>query len=350
MYILIAKESSIIALSNGRLCEFDNDMNLIKTGDLMFSKFFGRFQIFAKLLRKIVYSIKKISDDIFIISNGNGIFCLDSSNLSLRQIKTSPEFKKCLSIGLVTINGCDNIIYSDYYANLKKSAISIYVAPINDLDNYNLIYTFEENTINHIHSFFQDPNTKDIFFNVGDYCKDVGIWRLDSNTLKLKTYLTGTQDYRAVYCWIHNDKYLFATDFPGGDNYLKSVNILDSVPKTEIIDSLKGPVIYGTETKDFIYFSTSAEPRKNLGFLAYIPILPIFQKSYLYQFEKANSKLRCISSAKKDWLNPYLFGFGSFQFPYIEENGKLHVNRVGLKRSTSHLLHKQYSSYDVYEL
>ena len=37
------------------------------------------------------------------------------------------------------------------------------------------------------------------------------------------------------------------TDFPGGDNYLKSINILESEPKIEIIKSLKGPVIYGTE-------------------------------------------------------------------------------------------------------
>ena len=350
MYILVAKESSIIAVSKGKLCEFDNHMNLIKTGDQIFSRFFGRFQIFAKLFRQVIYSIKKVSEDSFIISSGSGFFSLDSSDLSLKKIKTPSDFKKCLNIGVVDINGIKNIIYSNYNANLKKSEISIYSAPINALDEFKLIYTFKKNTINHIHSFFQDPNTKDIFFNVGDHCDQVGIWKLNSKTLELKSFLTGLQDYRAVYCWIHNNRYIFATDFPGGDNYLKSINILESEPKIEIIKSLKGPVIYGTETRDSIYFATSAEPKKNLGFLSFIPILPIFQKSYLYQYEKANSKLTCISSAKKDWLNPYLFGFGSFQFPHVENNAKLHVNKVGLKKTISQVSHTQFSSCDIYEL
>ena len=350
MHILVVKKSSVIALCNGILFEFDNDMNIVKSGDKLFSFFFGKFNILAKLFRKVIYSIKKISDENYIISSGNGLHRLNISDLSLKKIKTPDNFKKCLNIGVVNIDGCLNILYSNYNANLNKDEISVYLAPINSLDDYKLVYRFDKNKINHIHSFFQDPATKDIFFNVGDQCKHVGIWKLCSKTFEAKPYLTGLQDYRAVFCWIDNSKYFFATDFPGGNNYLKCINILDAHPNVKIVDSINGPVIYGTETDEFVYFATSAEPKKNLGLSAYIPILPIFQKSYLYEFDKKSSKVRCIASAKKDWLNPYLFGFGSFQFPCIEDNAKLHVNRIGIKQINASEKFSSFSSYNVYEL
>ena len=323
MYILVARESSIIAISNGRICEFDSDMRLIRKGDRIFGRIFSVFNIFRRLFRQVIYAIKKIDKDKFIISSGSGFFYLDICELSIVSIRTPKDFTKCLNLGLIEIKYKKYIIYSEYNANLDKKSVSIYIAPLESLDDYELVYTFPKNDINHIHSFHQDPQSKEIFFNVGDYCESVGIWKLDAETLIPKPCLIGSQQYRAVYCLIHSDTYIFATDFPGGDNYLNKIIISDNNPKVETIGALNGPVIYGIETKDCAYFSTSAEPKKPLGLLSYLPLLPIFQKAYLYKYDKGSLKLECISSAKKDWFNPYLFGFGSFQFPHIEINAKL---------------------------
>lgn len=350
LYILVAKKSSVIAIRNGRICELDLKMNPIKIGDKIFSFFFGRFQILARLFRKIVYTIKKIDNEKYVLSCGSGFFFINTTDLSVLRIKTPKDFKKCLNVGLVEIKGIKNIIYSNYNSNLKKNKVNIYIAPVDSLNDYKLIHTFKKNEINHIHSFYQDPLSKDIFFNVGDYCKYVGIWKLQHISLEAKPCLIGSQDYRAVFCWFHKGDFIFTSDYPGGKNKINKINILESDKRLTKINDLKGPVIYGTETKNYVYFATSAEPKKNLGMTAYFPILPIFQKSYLYQFNKNNSDLKLISYAKKDWLNPYLFGFGSFQFPHTEINAKLYVNKVGLKKTISKLKFTSSHSHDVYEL
>lgn len=337
-------------MSNGVICEFDSKMNLVKTGDKIFSNFFGKFKIFARLFRQVIYSVKKIGKDNFVISSGNGFYCLNTNNLRLTKIKTPADFKKCLNVGVVDIEGDSHIIYSNYYANLNKNEISIYIAPVNRINDYKLVYTFKKNTINHIHSFYQNPLSKEIFFNVGDDCEQVGVWKLNIQSCKIEPIVIGSQDYRSVFCWFNENKYIYATDFPGGNNSLKSIDISKSGIDIETIASIKGPVIYGTETKNHIYFATSAEPVKNLGIMSFIPIFPIFQSSYLYQYEKVSSKLKCIASAKKDWLNPYLFGFGSYQFPYIENEAQLHVNRIGINKTISNISHQSYSSYDLYDI
>ena len=350
IYILVAKKSSVIAIRNGRICELDLKMNPIKIGEKIFSSFFGRFQILARLFRKIVYTVKKIDNEEYVMSCGSGFFFIKTTDLSVSRIETPKDFKKCLNIGLAEIKGIKNIIYSNYNSNLKKNKVNIYAAPINSLNEYKLIHTFNKNEINHIHSFYQDPSSKDILFNVGDYCEHVGIWKLEHTSLQVKPYLTGSQDYRAVFCWFNKENFMFTSDYPGGDNKLNKINISELDKKLTKIDDLKGPVIYGTETKNYIYFATSAEPKKNLGITAYFPIFPIFQKSYLYEYNKSSLELRCISYANKDWLNPYLFGFGSFQFPHIEKNANLYVNKVGLKKTFSNLKFTSSHSHDVYEL
>ena len=351
MYILVAKESSIIAISRGRLCEFDSEMRLIRRGDRVFNAIFSISSLLRRLFRKVIYSIKKIDANGFIISSGNGLFYIDVTSLKIRSIKTPKEFKKCLNIGLIDFESEKYIIYSQYSANLKKNPVSIYIAPQTCLDEYKLIHTFPMGIINHIHSFKQNRKTKEIFFNVGDDCESVGVWKLDLTTFKTEPYLIGSQDYRSVFCWLQNDEYIFATDFPGGGNFLNKINIVDNNKKIERIGILNGPVIYGIETEKYTYFATSAEPKKALGLLSFLPILPIHQKSYLYRYDKIKTKLECISSSKKDWLSPYLFGFGSFQFPHTETNSKLYVNKVALmKKTKSKLIHSSFYTYDVYQL
>ena len=351
MYILVVQKSSIIAISRGRICEFDRDMNLIRKGERIFGIIFSLSNTLKRLFRQVIYAIKKIDTDSFIISSGNGFYYLDICKLSITNIRTPKDFKKCLNIGLIDIKSKKYIIYSDYRSNLEKNRVAIYIAPLNSLDDYELIHTFTKGSINHIHSFYQDRQSKEIFFNVGDYCESVGIWKLNLETLNPEPYLIGSQEYRSVFCWIEDSNYIFATDFPGGNNRLNKIKISDENKEVECIGLLNGPVIYGVETEEYTYFATSAEPKKALGLISYIPILPIFQKSYLYRYEKVTASLECISSAKKDWFNPYLFGFGSFQFPHTEVNSALYVNKVGLtKKTKSNLISSSSSTYDVYEL
>ena len=243
MYILVVKELSLIAISKGRICEFNLDKRLIRKGDRIFGKFFSSFSLIQRLFRQVIYSIKKVDEDKFIISSGSGLYFLDICKLKITSIKTPNDFKKCLNLGLIEISQSKYIIYSEYNSNLGKKSVAIYISPLNSLGNYREIYTFPKGQINHIHSFHQDPQSKEIFFNVGDYCKSVGIWKLQSETLIPKPYLTGSQKYRAVFCLINKNEYIFATDFPGGDNYLNKFVISDEEKKIKTIGTLNGPVI-----------------------------------------------------------------------------------------------------------
>ena len=136
MYILVVQKSSIIAISRGRICEFDRDMNLIRKGERIFGIIFSLSNTLKRLFRQVIYAIKKIDIDSFIISSGNGFYYLDICKLSITNIRTPNDFKKCLNIGLIDIKSEKYIIYSNYRSNLEKNHVAIYIAPLNSLDVY----------------------------------------------------------------------------------------------------------------------------------------------------------------------------------------------------------------------
>ena len=114
---------------------------------------------------------------------------------------------------------------------------------------------------------------------------------------------------------------------------------------------LEGPVIYGRELNDEVYFSTSAEPEGQLGAKSLLPIYKLKKASHLYKYNKLSKVLEKISQSPKDSLNPFLFGFGSYQFPLMEKSEELFVNKVGLKHETdSKYNYISYDSYEVYDL
>lgn len=352
MYILVTEINSMIALRFGRIVKIDLSGSLLQKGPRVFPYLISISNLFLRLSRRVVYSVKRLEDKKYILSCGSGLYLMDTASLTLKKILTPKDFKKCLNIGIVSIHGTQYILYSHYEANLDLNSVNIYAAPYSDLDNYQLIYSFGNGMINHIHSYYQFQDK--ILLNIGDNCELVGIWELDMISKEIQPILSGSQEYRAVFCFSIKDNFFIATDSPSGTNYIKKLQKTNNQYSLENIHRLEGPVIYGFETDNCVIFSTCAEPSMPLKWRAWLPLLDLKSNAVLYKFCKQSKQLSILSVGKKDFFSPYLFGFGSFQFPEFfgaNPEERLVVNKVALLSPvSSSLACSKFSSYDIYEL
>jgi hypothetical protein len=352
MYILVVEKNSMIGLQFGRLVQLNASGQILKKGPRLFPFMLSTLNLLLRLSRRVIYNVRWIEGSKYIVSCGVGLYVLNSADLSLKKIITPKDFTKCLNVGVVLIEGDAHILYSHYEANLKMNTVNLYAAPFSNLDCYEHLYSFERGTINHIHSYYQFQDK--IFLNIGDQCDSVGIWELDVSLKKITPILISSQEYRAVFCFATTNTFYIATDSPGGGNYIKKLAKLNDRYILQNYLKLEGPVIYGIESEDLAIFSTSVEPSIALGWRAWLPLLPIKSSAILYKFSKQSGELEILSIGQKDYLNPYLFGFGSFQFPAhqgVSSKDGLVANKVGLLTSiSSNAVASRFYSYDIYDL
>ena len=330
--LISVNQNNSIAIQRGRLVLLDKNLNVIKKGGKLFNSLLYSLGIFRRLLRYAIYSSLRINKEEILISIKKGLYLINEETIQFKKIKTPEGFSKTLYLGKIKYNDSIHVIYSNYFSNIYMLPVEIYIAPINNLNLFRRIYTFDEGEINHIHSCVQDLETGDLFLNLGDAGKNVGIWRLSLDTLKIFPVLTGKQEYRACVSWLFEDNLFFATDSPRDENSITKVFLKESSYRTEIISYTAGPVIYGFSSESYVFFSTSVEPDKEISLLQYfLPFYRVRGESFLYMFDKRKQKLFILDSSEKDTLNPILFGFGTYTFPIQSIlNETLIANKAGL--------------------
>tara|TARA_A100001015_G_scaffold57982_1_gene63822 strand:- start:1677 stop:2735 length:1059 start_codon:yes stop_codon:yes gene_type:complete len=332
MQLISINQNNSTAIQKGRLVLLDKKLNVIKKGDRLFNSLLYSSGILRRLLRYGIYSSLRINEEELLISIKKGLYLINEKTLQVKKIKTSENFSKTLYLDKIQYNDFTYVIYSNYFSNINMLPVEIYIAPINDLNLFQRIYTFEEGEINHIHSCLQDPESGDLYFNLGDTGKNVGIWRLSLDTLKIYPVLTGKQEYRACVSWLYEGNLFFATDSPRDKNSITKVFLKESSYRTELISSTAGPVIYGFSNESYVFFSTSVEPDEETSFMKYFsPFYRLRGESFLYMFDMRKQKLFILDSSKKDALNPVIFGFGTYTFPIQSAlNETLIASKTGL--------------------
>lgn len=332
MQFISIKQNNSIAIQKGRLVSLDNKLNVVEKGDKLFNSLLYSSGIFRRLLRYAIYSSLRLNEEEVLVSIKKGLYLINEMTLQVKRIKTSDGFSKTLYLHKIQHNDSTYVIYSNYFSNSNMLPVEIYIAPINDLNLFRKIYTFEEGEINHIHSCLQDPESGDVYFNLGDSGKNVGIWRLSLDTLKISPVLIGKQEYRACVSWLFEGNLFFATDSPRDKNSITKVFLKEGSYRTELISSIAGPVIYGFSDESYVFFSTSVEPDEETSLMNYfLPFYRVRGESFLYMFDKRKQKLFILDSSKKDAFNPILFGFGTYTFPIQSTlNKTLIASKAGL--------------------
>lgn len=317
MQILLVKKEYLVGLYFGQLVKLNRELKIVEKGQRMFPFLMMIFPLLGRLFRYQIYAKKLLPNQNIVLSTNKGLLLIDINLLKCKKIETPSSFNKSLDLDIINLSGKKYIIYSNYSTNKNLENVDIYIAPLENLNSFELFKTFNNKHINHIHSYAQKKYSDDIYVNVGDTGESVGIWRIVNDIDQPIPWLVGSQTYRAVLTFWHEDNFWLINDNPSGKNNILLLRS-NQKDKPEIIKkyNIDGPCIYGEINDTNIFFSTSCEP-KNSSILDFLPILFVNQKAKLYSFNFVDQELNEMAYSRKDPFSSVLFGFGTFQLPLM---------------------------------
>ena len=257
--------------------------------------------------------------------NNSGRLLIAKKGLYL-QNKGNNQFEKCFDIprGSKPLNICiapsGNLYFGEYFQNMGKEAVNIYGSEDNG-QTWNIVYTFAEGNINHIHGLFFDKYTNRIWVATGDRGNECIIGYTEDEFKSFVEVFRGGQEYRTCQLFFYKDFIVFGTDTQYQQNVIKKFD-RKSLEITEL-QQVQGSVIKGGQLGDVAFISTTVEPSDvNTDKWAHLWVT----KDGLHWEEKYK--------AKKDWLPATLFQFGTFEFPQyygIEKLERLYFSGRALK-------------------
>jgi len=259
---------------------------------------FARFFLTRRLLRAEVTNLYSLTDGSQICIAKKGLFKREAG---------SDKFVKCFTIprGSRPMNLCidrnDRIYFGEYFSNSKKKAVNIYHSHDRGV-NWEIVYTFPEGNINHIHGLFLDPYTNLIWVATGDRENECIIGYTSDGFGTFNIAFRGGQDYRAANLLFYKDFIIYATD----SQYIKNeIKMIDRrTLNISVMAQIQGSGIYGGQCGNYGFFSTSVEPSK----------INKDKDSHLW-FTRNGLDWQELFKAQKDIWNGTLFQFGSILFP-----------------------------------
>lgn len=276
----------------------------------------GRGRILTRLLRFGVRAAIALDNEHLIISIGNLLYELDLHQGVLSPGWNCGEGIRPLVFSMVKdVTGLDDGVYfGGYLKNNNKKPVSIYHHI--DVDNWDVIYTFPEGAINHIHTIVPDKFRNCLWLLTGDFGDAAAIWKVTDGFRKVERVAFGDQKWRGCVAFALPEGLLYATDTPFADNH---IYLLKDDKTVESISAISGSCIYGCQWKDRFVFSSTVEAdgrdetpwklltSKKRGKGIKDDYVRMYVGNLADGFEE-------VYKVKKDWL-PFAFQFGVFKFP-----------------------------------
>jgi hypothetical protein len=159
---------------------------------------------------------------------------------------SSLQFRNPLFCGTLVLNG-NEVYFGEYFNNFEGREVNLYRSSDGG-DNWDIIYTFEKESIHHIHGVYHDPFTDEIWVCTGDYDGQCRILRADKDFKNVEILGDGSQAWRAVSMFFLEDRVVWGMDSPLDDVYVMSYD--RSTGKLHRGQPLSGPVWYSKHTSD----------------------------------------------------------------------------------------------------
>ena len=296
-------------------------------------------KLLYRLLRLGIRTAVSLNDNTIIFCVGKTIYEYDLVNRHLSEgFYTGEQARPLYFSKIEGIKGFDNaVVFGGYLNNGDKKPVNIYRRVC--LDKWDVIYTFDQGQINHVHNIIPDPYAECVWILTGDFADAAAIWRVTDNFNKVEKVLYGQQTYRSCVAFPTPSGLIYATDTPFQDNYLYLLKSDYSIHK---IGALAGSCIYGTKWKDGYVFSTTVEgDGRNESILS-----SFFDRKrgmgikdnrvHLYLF-RGHTLKEIYNEAKDTW--PFAFQFGVFRFPSGDNlRDKLFFQPIATKKHDQQLL------------
>ncbi|UBD82231.1 MULTISPECIES: hypothetical protein [Parabacteroides] len=301
----------------------------------------SRCKFLFRLLRLGIRTSIAIDESHILFSKGNYLFELDllSERLSTGWF-VGDGIRPLVFTEVNGIQGFgDCILFGGYLGNNReKKPVHVYKRA--SMDQWEIVYTFEQGVINHIHNIVADPYRQCLWAFTGDSDEASAIWKITDNFKKVERVVGNSQQYRGCVVFPIKEGLLYATDAPSVKNFIYLMN--SDTMKFEKIAPIDGSCIYGCQCGDKFVFSSSVEPDGRNSLFKLLTnrkrgagIFDMYAHLYCGNLEKGFKE---IYKEKKD-LWPYLFQFGVFRFPYGKnKTNSLYFQPVGTNRNDLNLL------------
>ena len=303
-----------------------------------------RSRLATRLLRFGIRSAIAIDNQKVIISIGNLLYELDIDKAQLSKgWNCGDGIRPLLFTEVKGIKGVeDGIYFGGYLGNKDKKPVNIYHRT--GVDQWEVVYTFSQGTINHVHNIVADPYRQCLWIFTGDFDEASAIWKVADNFKMVGRVVCNDQKYRGCVVYALPEGLLYATDAPFADDFIYLMN-----PETYEVKELvpiDGSCIYGCQWKDkFVFSSTVEGDGRNTSRWEFFfgkkrgaGIKDNYVHMYMGNLKEGFKE---IYREKKDWL-PFLFQFGVFKFPAgANKSDILYFQPVATKRNDLALM--QYS-------
>ena len=292
----------------------------------------GRYQLFAsrkerllghcrllnRLLRLGIRAAEAIDDSHIVVSIGNMIYELNIENSELTKgYFCGKGIRPLIFTNVEGINGIEKGIYfGGYLSNRKKKPVHIYHRI--GIDQWEVVFTFPEGMINHVHNIVTDAYRNCLWIFTGDFDEASAIWKVTDSFKKVERMACNDQKYRGCVVYALPEGLLYATDAPFMDDYIYLLN--PATMEIKEIFPIHGSCIYGCQWKDNFVFSSTVEGdgRNTTEWEFYFGrkrgagIKDVFVHMYMGNLQKGFKE---IYKEKKDCMPYYTFQFGVFKFP-----------------------------------
>lgn len=298
-------------------------------------RYLGHCKLLCRLLRLGVRTAIAVDDSAVVLSVGNSLYELNIGTGSLSKRTFCDEGVRPLSFSHVKsiVNFKDGIYYGEYVRNFKKQPVNIYYRK--DEDEWEIVYTFPQGVINHIHAIVPDPYRNCLWVLTGDFGDSAAIWKVTDGFNKVECFVSGEQKWRGCVAFTVPEGLIYATDAPFAENH---IYLLKEDGTATIVGDLSGSCIYGCNWNGKYVFSTVVEPdgrnetllRLLFGWKRGSGIEDNYARIYCGNLK---SGFNLIYQEKKD-IWPFIFQFGAFKFPAGNNTSKnLYFQSVATNKS-----------------
>lgn len=301
----------------------------------------GRFKLASRLLRLGVRAAVAIDNSSVLLSMGNMIYELNIDTGILSKGYFCDGVRPLIFTAVKDIDGIEEGIYfGGYLGNMSKRPVNVYHRV--GVDQWEVVYTFPQGAINHVHNIVADPYRQCLWMFTGDFDEASAIWKVTDNFKTIERVACNDQKYRGCVVYALPEGLLYATDAPFADDYIFLMN--PETYEVKEIYPIHGSCIYGCQWKTKYVFSSTVEgDGRNMSrweFYFGRKRGAGIKDNYVHMYRgNLQEGFKEIYKEKKDCMPYYTFQFGVFKFPYgINNNDELYFQPVATKEDDLDLL------------
>jgi hypothetical protein len=284
-------------------------------------RFLSRIRLAHRLLRLGVRNAVQVDSRTILVHVNKRFYEL---NITTGEICPGfvPEVGvRALNVSIISgVAGFDDsIVFGGYVRNGAKRPVNVYRRV--SLSEWQVVYTFEQGLVNHVHNIIPDRENGCAWIFTGDFDEAATIWRATDNFRKVEKVFRGDQMYRGCTGFAVNGGVLYATDTPFARNSIRFLHATADGKGWESrhVHDISGSCIYGCEVNDKYVFSTVVEAdgrnetllRLLFGWKKGPGIEDYYSRVYVGTMEEGFTD---IYKVRKD-MAPFIFQSSTLRFP-----------------------------------